>query len=65
MSKELFAGLPAKMREKMSIKILASFWKFLEHEFAQDNTKSVGELMGEIELEIAEKGYNLHEVLNE
>lgn len=65
MSKELFDSFPKKMREKMAAKILASYWKFLEYEYAKDNTKTVGELMAEIELELAEKGYNLFDVLDD
>lgn len=47
----------------MSVMFLASHWKMLEKAYAQDNAKTVGELMAEIEETIAKEGYNVHEVL--
>ena len=57
--------LNQKVQKKMAVKFLASFWQMLEKAYAQDNTKTVGQLMAEVEEAIAKEGYNVHEVLNE
>ena len=57
--------LNQKVQKKMAVKFLASFWQMLEKAYVEDNTKTVGQLMAEVEEVIAKEGYNVHEVLNE
>lgn len=65
MMKGMRAKLSKNFEKVMSIRLLASFWQMLEKAYAQDNTKTVGELMAEVEETIAKEGYNVHEVLND
>ena len=55
--------LNQKVQKKMAVQFLASHWKLLEKAYAEDNTKTVGQLMAEVEEVIAKEGYNVHEVL--
>ena len=65
MSKGFKAKIPKNLEKVMSIRFLASFWQMLEKAYAQDTSKTVGELMAEVEEAIANEGFNVHEVLNE
>lgn len=65
MRKGFIPKIPKELEKKMSVKLLASFWKMLEKAYAEDNSKTVGQLMAEVEEAIAKEGYNVHEVLNE
>lgn len=56
--------LKNKVSKRMAVQFLASHWKLLEEAYAQDNAKTVGELMVEVEEAIAKEGYNVQEVLN-
>lgn len=60
-----YAHMKEKVSKKMTVQFLASHWKLLEKAYAQDNLKTVGDLMGEIEEAIAQEGFNVHELLNE
>lgn len=64
MMKGMKAKIPKNLEKIMSVRLLASFWQMLEKAYAQDNTKTVGELMAEVEEGLASEGYNVHEVLN-